>query len=692
MRTRLRRLRVEALERRILLDGSFTFVAFGDYGFDGPGEAAVAELVKDLNPDFILALGDNNYPIGQAETIDANVGKYFRQYIGDYQGTYGSGSETNRFFPAIGNHDWWYSGLESISPYIDYFDLPGDDYLNSSGNERYYDFSYEDARFFALNASGREEDGNAFDSDQGEWLRDQLSESTARLNVVFFHESPFSSGTDSGPTPVMQWPFESWGVDLVLSAHDHNYERLHINDTEILGPGIPYFVSGLGGRSLREVNPPHEWTVHAPSSSYEVQSRHLFHDDFGVLLATVADDSIKYEFYSVAEGGTRIDEFIVADHAVWGRHLFYNNSIYGFEEGNDDDAIARDKYALLPGGVGRFDNYSSFTKGINGVMVDIVGAERIAEISADDFEFHVGNDDNPGSWPAAPAPSSIDVRPGEGDFGSDRVTIVWPDSAIVGKWLEVTTKATDITELPADDVFYFGNAPGETGNSPTSAMVDLGDLHEVARRAQENESIGDNDPHGQYLDYDQFMLNSSDFNRDGVVDAFDVSVATASLNSLTGDLNQDDRTDLLDVLLLKRNLHAVDVTEPYLADLSGDGDITRDDVAILAHNFGASPTADMLARRLRLIAPLAVSAPSSAQSAARAQSASSVVQRDAPVAMENDAVSTTSARPQRLRVPHPRLDRAAADLVFSSTQSSSVALRNIDAIRARRGTRRLRPQ
>ncbi|MFL5732266.1 MAG: hypothetical protein ACJ78Q_03615, partial [Chloroflexia bacterium] len=46
-------------------------------------------------------------------------------------------------------------------------------------------------------------------------------------------------------TPELQWPFQQWGASLVLSGHDHDYERLLIN-------GFPYIVNGLGGRSTAD--------------------------------------------------------------------------------------------------------------------------------------------------------------------------------------------------------------------------------------------------------------------------------------------------------------------------------------------------------------------------------------------------------------------------------------------------------
>ena len=55
--------------------------------------------------------------------------------------------------------------------------------------------------------------------------------------------------------------------------------------------------------------------------------------------------------------------------AVIGRHVFYNNSAY--DATDDDDAIATDKVALLPGETATFANYTSYARGINGLMVDV---------------------------------------------------------------------------------------------------------------------------------------------------------------------------------------------------------------------------------------------------------------------------------------------------------------------------------
>ncbi len=174
-------------------------------------------------------------------------------------------------------------------------------------------------------------------------------------------------------------------------------------------------------------------------------------------------------------------EYSAPTATVAGRYVFYNNCYF---DGNDpaanvadDGAIATDKTPLLPGGTGAFINYTAYWRGINGLMVDIDGLPGTP--TGSDFTFKVGNDSNPAGWSAAPAPSDITVRAGDGAGGSDRITIIWSDNVIEKQWLQVTVLATANTGLGAPDVFYFGNAIGETGNSPADADVTPTDEIEV---------------------------------------------------------------------------------------------------------------------------------------------------------------------------------------------------------------------
>ena len=252
--------------------GPFTFAILGDFGHDGPEEANVAALVDSWSPALIITGGDNNYPDGEASTIEDNIGKYFSNYIYPYVGIHGSTATMNRFYPSLGNHDWHTiscSGDVCSGAHFDYFKLPG--------NERYFEFVWGDVHFFAVDSDSDEPAGATPTSDQAEWLEERMTASSATWKIVYFHHASYSSSANHGSTTRMQWPFADWGADAVVTGHDHTYERIHQE-------GIVYFVNGLGGRSIYSPGPPIEGSA--------IQ----YNDDYGAMRAMADSVSLTFEF------------------------------------------------------------------------------------------------------------------------------------------------------------------------------------------------------------------------------------------------------------------------------------------------------------------------------------------------------------------------------------------------------------
>jgi tartrate-resistant acid phosphatase type 5 len=249
------------------------FAVIGDFGDNTTDEAAVAALVKGWKPDVVVTTGDNNYPNGEASTIDINIGKYYAEFIGNYRGQFGPGSQVNRFWPSPGNHDW----VSGLGAYIEYFTLPG--------NERYYDVDLGLVHLYALDSDPHEPDGVTQDSVQARWLRDRLSSSKSCYDVVYFHQASYSSARH-GSSQYMRWPFRAWGAEVVLAGHDHTYERLAVD-------GIPYFVTGLGGASKYDFPGP-------PIA--ETQFR--YNEGYGAMLVTANKGAITYDFVT-ADGVKR---------------------------------------------------------------------------------------------------------------------------------------------------------------------------------------------------------------------------------------------------------------------------------------------------------------------------------------------------------------------------------------------------
>ena len=262
--------------------GAWRFAVIGDYGDAGQAEADVAALVAGWDVDLVITTGDNNYPDGQASTIDINIGQYYSDFIYPYHGEFGPGGTENRFFPTLGNHDW---REESLQPYFDYFTLPG--------NERYYDFERGPVHFFMLDSDEHEPDGISQDSIQAAWFEQTIAASRAPWNLVFWHHLPYSSSSNYGSDEELQWPFSAWGADAVFSGHAHLYERLVLD-------GIPYFVNGFGGRwkTLMAVHRFGEVSEH---------SQVRYNRDYGAQLVTADETCINFTFY--ARSGEQIDSY-----------------------------------------------------------------------------------------------------------------------------------------------------------------------------------------------------------------------------------------------------------------------------------------------------------------------------------------------------------------------------------------------
>ncbi len=169
-----------------------------------------------------------------------------------------------------------------------------------------------------------------------------------------------------------------------------------------------YFFSDLNG-FIRVFNPSTPATIGTPDNSVAFASN----------LSTPVPVDLKVDaagnLYYLARGNggnTGAIYRISANAEVVGRNLFYNQS--GFDGDNaainsaDARAIAPDKTAYLPGdGLAVFNNVSSYSRGINGIMIDVDGAGNHAAIGAGDFTFKMstGNNQNqPQGWSPAPRP------------------------------------------------------------------------------------------------------------------------------------------------------------------------------------------------------------------------------------------------------------------------------------------------
>ncbi len=262
-----------------------------------------------------------------------------------------------------------------------------------------------------------------------------------------------------------------------------------------------------------------EWQTNTIGSSRDDGTYRTMAFD-GRQQVTVTVHGQTYEAFAEvdANGGVVSFQIDVPDAIIESRGVFYNNSSFdGNQSGdnaNNDGALAIDKTPLLPGETATFENYTSYLNGINGLFIDIENIANPFTLSSNDFSLATGNGSSSADFSSSSTPYEVSVRADAGLNGSDRVTLTFPDGAFTNTWLQITMIGNDTTGLPVDDVFYFGNAIGETGVDPSNARVNLADVGQT-RINQSGFTSAEID-------------NDFDFNRDGRVNLVDVGIARSN--------------------------------------------------------------------------------------------------------------------------------------------------------------------
>lgn len=221
----------------------------GDSGSGSKDQYTMAGVLKDMSPSLILHTGDVVYKNGSERRYYANFYKPYQPLLGSVP-----------FYPVLGNHD---VRTQNGAPYLQAFDLPND---NPQRTERYYSFDYGPAHFVALDSELYYADNAVPAAQQKAWLEQDLRSTKLPWKVVFLHRPLYSSSAGPHPggdakvqadlAPVL----ERGGVELVLTGHQHNYERFKpIN-------GVTYFVTGGGGgESLYPIGPRDNRSAYAAS-------------------------------------------------------------------------------------------------------------------------------------------------------------------------------------------------------------------------------------------------------------------------------------------------------------------------------------------------------------------------------------------------------------------------------------------
>jgi hypothetical protein len=209
----------------------------------GTGDACRSRYTSDLlvHHDYraVLALGDLQYR-------DGKLWKFNRSY----GPTWGRVRGITR--PAVGNHEYQ-SG--DASGYFDYFN--GSDHVDGRAGSRvqgYYSFDIGRWHLIALNSNCGHVGGCGLGSPQELWLRQDLLTHSPQCTLAFWHHPLYSSGRQGNDGEMRQFwsDLVDAGADVVLSGHDHDYERFAPQDANghYDPDGIREFVVGTGGKNF----------------------------------------------------------------------------------------------------------------------------------------------------------------------------------------------------------------------------------------------------------------------------------------------------------------------------------------------------------------------------------------------------------------------------------------------------------
>ncbi len=263
---------VAALALAVPAGAETRILAVGDVGQGGAAQerfGAAVRRFEEKNPaDLLVTLGDNDYTDDPAA------------FRANWKASFGwLGKAGVAVAGALGDHD--VEGQDSGVFQYEILEMPGPYYTRVVG----------DVEIFVLDGSSS---SGITDGAQRAWFEGALAHSTARWKVVVVHRPAYTCGRYRGSVDVenvLVPLFERYGVQLVLSGDDHNYQRFEPSN------GVTYIVDGAGNSRL-----------YGLESCPRLYPRRLASGATQGFLYLVANQE-RLDGYQIATTGERVDHF-----------------------------------------------------------------------------------------------------------------------------------------------------------------------------------------------------------------------------------------------------------------------------------------------------------------------------------------------------------------------------------------------
>lgn len=243
--------------------GAVSFIAFGDSGTNSAEQHQLSALMASDTFDIALHAGDIAYGTTLG-TGDASYTTFQNWFFSVYQ----NWLPNHPFFPVEGNHDSRPTNNDGAA-YLDLFSLfrNGASPSYPDHAERYYSYDYGPVHFVALDTEFTFQNTTRR-AEQLSWLDADLAGTAQPWKIAYFHRSPYSAGGEHGSDLAVRSAFgpffERYGVQLVISAHEHDYERTIPMRQGSSGSAVTYLVTGGGGGPLY-ASGTGSWTAYSAS-------------------------------------------------------------------------------------------------------------------------------------------------------------------------------------------------------------------------------------------------------------------------------------------------------------------------------------------------------------------------------------------------------------------------------------------
>lgn len=254
-------------------------IGAGDIAYCGEtslGDEATSAIIDRFPSAVIFTAGDNVSGEGR---------------MAEYKNCFGPtwGRFLDRLHPSPGNHDYM---TDAGFPYYQHFGAAA-----GQPGQGYYSYDLGDWHIVALN-SNCDAIACGPNSAQAAWLRKDLADNEKQCKLLYWHHPRYSSGISGNYGPVSSfWRIAlEHGADVMVSGHDHDYERFAPQDGDGNADpdGIRQFVVGTGGSELRDFG------QIKPNSEIRDNSTQ------GVILFRLYSGKYEWEFIPV-KGGTFTD-------------------------------------------------------------------------------------------------------------------------------------------------------------------------------------------------------------------------------------------------------------------------------------------------------------------------------------------------------------------------------------------------